>query len=588
MQAAYNDTIVQAVTPLANKFRDITTHWKEQTQGFRNHAQAFATEAVRQHTELTVRIPTDLKIAGLKVLNDQHPSLIENIKDGLVKTAKTLVVGTAIVLGIWTIIPYLTVAGAGALVMLAAAGLAFETRLAALPWSDLSGGEKVGAVFAALGSSIPDTFGFTSLEEALTKTNSYTGEALNPREVQDRLVNGSTQSVTSIFAVKAMAEQPWVKAPGNGVPLPKGVGTEPVPEPNAAGTTETKPTESKPADTKPADAKTSTSVDTKPTDTKRGDAKSADTKSADPTPADKPADTKPADPKPTDTKPAVATPQNTSKSAEHSEPPSSRATRTDTDERVNSTESAPGVGTEKPISTKRGERNGAAGDHDDGNQVQGNEKTTQGNESKVQEAKRQQSVSAQPQSNLIWVKESDLQISDNIGPKEWEFSIHARLPNGIYREIAVGSAELDPGGNPVSGPEFAFDKRVTIGGKDFRIAIGDESTGQQLKLTKYALDKALSRFKSRFGHEPDTLSGGLIDDNKRNFQIEFAARIDKGIPETPAAIDAAKSISFGRARIERGYTEITVTLDGVERIEIGTPAKIRNVPKKIRITAKKP
>lgn len=187
----------------------------------------------------------------------------------------------------------------------------------------------------------------------------------------------------------------------------------------------------------------------------------------------------------------------------------------------------------------------------------------------------------------IWVKEADLKASDRLTSKEWLFSVEAPLPNGRTDTIAYGSVELDAQKLPLGGPEFVFDKRSTVGGTSYRISIGDEAAGESASLTKVALDRAIALFKARFGHEPTELPGYLAYDNKLNFQREYLKAIDRGIPPKQAEIDAAKSISFGSARIARGYSDVSVDASGEDTIMYGIPPKPRTVPSSIRIVAKR-
>lgn len=191
--------------------------------------------------------------------------------------------------------------------------------------------------------------------------------------------------------------------------------------------------------------------------------------------------------------------------------------------------------------------------------------------------------------DLVWVRESDIVITDRVGAEEWTINIEAPLPNGRMQIVAYGTTLLDSNGMPLGGPEFIFDKRVTLGGNELRIAIGDEATGRQTSLTDFALDRSIERFKSRFGHPPEALAGDLAFDNKRNFQIEFLKRRSSGASDQIAAVEAAKNISFGRARVQRGYTDVSVDLGSeVESIDFGSPPRPTSAPKRVRVTARKP
>jgi hypothetical protein len=192
---------------------------------------------------------------------------------------------------------------------------------------------------------------------------------------------------------------------------------------------------------------------------------------------------------------------------------------------------------------------------------------------------------SRPDEERLWVKEADLQVADHVTSKEWTFSIEAPLPNGRSTLIAYGTVELGPGAVPIGGPEFVFEKRTTIGGKQYRVTIGDETAGQSMSLSDIALDQATKLFKARYGHDPDELPGHLAFENKANFQREYLKAIDAGMPPKEAEVAAVKAISFGRARVDRGYANIEVHTTDTEVIMYGEPPRPRPVPKNIDVKA---
>jgi hypothetical protein len=187
----------------------------------------------------------------------------------------------------------------------------------------------------------------------------------------------------------------------------------------------------------------------------------------------------------------------------------------------------------------------------------------------------------------IPVQISELKITDRLTSKEWVFTIEAPLPNGKDLIVAYGSAMLDASQRPLGGPQFVFDKRVIINGEEHRVSIVQEESGRAVSLTDYSLDQSIRHFKARFGHAPDELSGSLIDDNRLNFQMEYLKALDGGLPAKEAQLKAAREISFGRSRIDRGYTELAVEARGEVAISYGTPSIPRKVPAEIHIVARR-
>lgn len=203
-------------------------------------------------------------------------------------------------------------------------------------------------------------------------------------------------------------------------------------------------------------------------------------------------------------------------------------------------------------------------------------------------ARRKESTPARAEDTKLWVREQDLEVTDHVTSKEWMFNVEALLPNGRKQIIAHGTAELGANGKPLHGPEFLFDKRVTLGGKELRITVGDQASGKSVSLSDLALDRATELFKARYGHAPDDLPGSLAFENKANFQNEYIKALDRGLPPNEAEVAAVKNISFGRARLERGYTDISVTTSGTEDIMYGDPRTSRSVPKNIDVKARRP
>ncbi|HWU91566.1 MAG TPA: hypothetical protein VN253_30070, partial [Kofleriaceae bacterium] len=187
----------------------------------------------------------------------------------------------------------------------------------------------------------------------------------------------------------------------------------------------------------------------------------------------------------------------------------------------------------------------------------------------------------------IWVRVDELEIHDRLTSQEWLFYIEAPLPNGNRHIIADGAVTLDAHGHPLGGPSFVLDKDVVIEGKKIRISVGTEDA--PVSLTDLALDRSSEMYKARFKHEPIELPGSLIEDNRKIFQVEYLKAIDAGASHEAAELAAIRETPFGKARIRREYTEISVdtSKEPWETIQYGTPPKPRKVPRKIEATAKK-
>jgi hypothetical protein len=185
----------------------------------------------------------------------------------------------------------------------------------------------------------------------------------------------------------------------------------------------------------------------------------------------------------------------------------------------------------------------------------------------------------------IRVQKTDLVTSSRRTSREWIFELTVTLANGRVYEPASGQVLLDSNGLPEGGPDFYFDKRVVIDGvtKKFQIYDGDH----YVPFSDFALDAAIEKFKQDFGHTPDTLPGHLAFENKTNFQREYARAVIGGAGHEDALQVAIKSVSFGRARIARGYDEFTVRAGPMGRLDLGPPLGIQNVPVSVDVEARR-
>ena len=86
--------------------------------------------------------------------------------------------------------------------------------------------------------------------------------------------------------------------------------------------------------------------------------------------------------------------------------------------------------------------------------------------------------------------------------------------------------------------------------------------GEHIPLTKLAIDALVKASIENYGAAPTELWGSIIDQNRANFQTEYARRFAKGVPMDQALKQAAQAISYGRHRSVAGYTELEVTVKG--------------------------
>lgn len=166
--------------------------------------------------------------------------------------------------------------------------------------------------------------------------------------------------------------------------------------------------------------------------------------------------------------------------------------------------------------------------------------------------------------------------------KEWSFSLYAKLPNGKSQMVMQAHVFVDGHGQPLSDPELAIDKRVAVDGTELRIDVEGINS-----LTDFVLDAVSRQFEQDFGHPPTELPGSLGDDNQAIFRRAYVSEIDKGVDPQTAASRAAAKTPFVAARARRGYIDIKVTPTGTTKVTIGDPPRVRTVPEKVRVIARK-
>jgi hypothetical protein len=65
--------------------------------------------------------------------------------------------------------------------------------------------------------------------------------------------------------------------------------------------------------------------------------------------------------------------------------------------------------------------------------------------------------------------------------------------------------------------------------------------------------------------------------------------INAKVPEETARIEAVKRISFGEHRVNNGYTDFKVALDGFTTVDLGGDLGVqRRVPTSIEVEARSP
>ncbi|WP_284284853.1 RHS repeat domain-containing protein, partial [Marinibactrum halimedae] len=173
---------------------------------------------------------------------------------------------------------------------------------------------------------------------------------------------------------------------------------------------------------------------------------------------------------------------------------------------------------------------------------------------------------------ILYFKKEDIKVKKMYGGAEYEFYIDG--PDDML-ELAYTTVDSDAG-----SLEFYINNRFNRG-----IVLKGDGFG----LTSEILSQSIDIYTKEHGMPPNSLDGSIIRKNLQNFQKEFNKirnSSKKGTPESQMHVDAIKEISFGRERVKLGYDDIEVKAWGNEDVNIDGK-KVRNVPTKVKITAKK-
>jgi hypothetical protein len=163
---------------------------------------------------------------------------------------------------------------------------------------------------------------------------------------------------------------------------------------------------------------------------------------------------------------------------------------------------------------------------------------------------------------------ADLDGEDSVKPGSWDCSFSA-LVRG--EKVVWGFASVPLGPDPdlpppppsweKPGHSMVIDNRVTRLGEPIKLKLA------QGKFTDFALAKSIKLYEKRYG-ELKQLYGDLRESNLANFQAEYAQRRKKEMDREPAAQEAIREISFGRARIPLGFNDFDLRMSGYKIMDI--------------------
>ena len=146
----------------------------------------------------------------------------------------------------------------------------------------------------------------------------------------------------------------------------------------------------------------------------------------------------------------------------------------------------------------------------------------------------------------VTVQKSDVNVTFNPDTRNGSVSISAE---GQTYEVGLIS---DSNGSPT----IVLNNReaTDAGGTPLKLSV-------EGGLTQTVLEQTISAYQDAYGAPPPSLPGTLYDSNLKNFQTEFA-QVKQQFPDlsdTDAGTIALSQISYGSARINVGYGNLSIT-----------------------------
>ena len=167
----------------------------------------------------------------------------------------------------------------------------------------------------------------------------------------------------------------------------------------------------------------------------------------------------------------------------------------------------------------------------------------------------------------------DLKVNKSI----WHWKLYVELPNGqiaVFCEINIrfrGSPDLN-----------LHPKKATVEGVPGTVFL--EGKGW----TDHALRVMFETYEAKFGHPPKNLGGFIEADNLKYFQEAFAKHRNQNreLSNQQLGEMAIKEVSFGKQRVQRGYTHFLITILKWGEVKLAD-GSVQNVPTMVRIEATK-
>jgi hypothetical protein len=134
---------------------------------------------------------------------------------------------------------------------------------------------------------------------------------------------------------------------------------------------------------------------------------------------------------------------------------------------------------------------------------------------------------------------------------------------------------------------------VYLNRKVAELGTGFVTLKADFSFTTASLRIVQSKWEQIFGRPLEDFGGPVLDENLSNFQVEFARIRTANVNLTPQQIGdrAIREVSFGKGRIQIGFGDLRVEMDGYGRVDIKKgpyqDRHVENVPTLVRVSAKR-
>ncbi|HET9622147.1 MAG TPA: hypothetical protein VFP84_12325, partial [Kofleriaceae bacterium] len=196
------------------------------------------------------------------------------------------------------------------------------------------------------------------------------------------------------------------------------------------------------------------------------------------------------------------------------------------------------------------------------------------------------------------IRRSSLEVEIQERPGMFRCEFIGRTLQGA--DVGFGSAmlELTDDGNPKGRPELTLMASYYVNGDEYALHVYDDvvmsssgvprGQGVRTSITRYALDEFGRIYEKHFKRPLRVWGGILAWENLLHFQREYVALRRNGMERKQALEAAVKETSFGRHRVEAGFTVLGIDATDDALIDLRDGRVPQLAPTRVEVFARKP